>query len=325
MKFTSSVILFLVTLSLLPMVVFEYPNLSKLATAQQNDDGHFNFVAAGDWGCGNDAQNTFAVMKKMEPELYLGLGDYSYESTMDCWYDIVESVGSALKVVVGNHDTEGSLLSSLMDKFKLADQYYSFDYRNTHFLALSSELNSGKDAGQLRFADNDLNKARSNVSIDWIVVYFHRPIYSGSGMDYPRMRDMYHPLFDKYDVDLVLQGHAHNYQRSYPLEYNEIKPARPLITEHEQSQYHHGSGTVFAVVGTGGESIQSVDKKPYLASMYEGYGCLNVEVNDKSMTIEYYSNGGDTIDNFIIMKNKNDQILDTKNSIQSVGYDQPIK
>jgi hypothetical protein len=59
--------------------------------------------------------------------------------------------------------------------------------------------------------------------------------------------------------------------------------------------------------------------------MYEGYGCLNVEVNDKSMTIEYYSNGGDTIDNFMIVKNKNDQILDTKNSIQSVGYDQPIK
>lgn len=307
------------------MVVFEFPNLSKLATAEQNDGGHFNFVAAGDWGCGNDAQNTFAVMKKMEPELYLGLGDYSYESTMDCWYTIVESVGSALKVVVGNHDTEGSFLRSLMDKFKLADQYYSFDYRNTHFLALSSELNSGKDAGQLRFADNDLNKARSNVSIDWIVVYFHRPIYSGSGVDYPGMRDMYHPLFDKYDVDLVLQGHAHNYQRSYPLEYNEIKPARPLITEHEQSQYHHGSGTVFAVVGTGGESIQSVDKKPYLASLYETYGCLNVEVNDKSMTIEYYSNGGDTIDNFMIMKNKNDQILDTKNSIQSVGYDQPIK
>lgn len=307
------------------MVVFEFLNLSKLATAEQTYGGHFNFVAAGDWGCGNDSQNTFAAMKKMEPELYLGLGDYSYESTMDCWYNIVESVGSALKVVVGNHDTEGSLLRSLMDKFKLTDQYYSFDYRNAHFLALSSELNSGKDAGQLRFADNDLNKARSNVNIDWIVVYFHRPIYSGSGVDYPGMRDMYHPLFDKYDVDLVLQGHAHNYQRSYPLEYNEIKPARPLITEHKQSQYHHGSGTVFAVVGTGGESIQSVDKKPYLASMYEGYGCLNVEVNDKSMTIEYYSNGGDTIDNFMIVKNKNDQILDTRNSIQSVGYDQPIK
>jgi hypothetical protein len=46
------------------------------------------------------------MMKKMEPELYLTLGDYSYEPSLDC-YDIVKSAGSALKVVLGNHDTEG--------------------------------------------------------------------------------------------------------------------------------------------------------------------------------------------------------------------------
>ena len=45
--------------------------------------------------------------EKKEPELYPTSGDYSYEPSLDCCYDSVKSAGSALKVVLGNHDTEG--------------------------------------------------------------------------------------------------------------------------------------------------------------------------------------------------------------------------
>ena len=107
-----------------------------------NRESGFNFVAAGDWGYGNDAENTFSMMKKMKPELYLGLGDYSYESSADCWFDIVKKAGPLMKIVVGNHDTEESLLEDLMNKFGLDKQYYSFNYRNVHFLAPSTELKS---------------------------------------------------------------------------------------------------------------------------------------------------------------------------------------
>ena len=34
------------------------------------------------------------------------------------------------------------------------------------------------------------------------------------------IRDIYHPLFDKYGVDLVFSGDNHNYQRTFPLKYN---------------------------------------------------------------------------------------------------------
>lgn len=308
------------------MTVIEYPDLSKSARAEHNNRGDFNFVAAGDWGCGNDARNTFAMMKRMEPELYLALGDYSYEPSLDCWFNIVKPAGSALKAVVGNHDTEGSLLRTLMNQFDLAKQYYSFDYQNAHFLGLSSELDSGEDTGQFKFANADLAKAKSNPNTDWIIVYFHQPFYSGSGSDNTGMRDMYHPLFEKYNVDLVLTGHAHNYQRSYPLNYNDARQTRPLIVDHEKSQYINGSGTVFTIVGTGGESIQGVDRKPYLASVYEGFGCLNVQINGKSLSAEFYSDEGNTIDHFVIIKNQNNrESFDTKNGLHQVGYNKPLK
>jgi hypothetical protein len=115
---------------------------SSVMTETVKSKSGFNFVAAGDWGCGNAAETTFSMMKKMKPELYLGLGDYSYEPTADCWFDIVEEAGPLLKIAIGNHDSEESLLKDLMNKFGLDKQFYSFDYRNVHFLGLSTELNA---------------------------------------------------------------------------------------------------------------------------------------------------------------------------------------
>src|SRR6478672_3048268 len=325
MKFNiSRKLIYPLLVSVLIMTFYGQSNLSKLTMAEPLDSD-FNFVAAGDWGCDNNAKNTFTMMKSMEPELYLTLGDYSYESTLDCWYDIVKSAGSAMKVVVGNHDTEGSVLSSLMSKFNLDKQYYSFDYQNAHFLGLSSELDSSEDKGQFEFAKADLAKAKSNPNTDWIIVYLHRPFYSGSGADNIGMRDMYHPLFQKYNVDLVLAGHAHNYQRSYPLNYNYARPGRPLIMNNEKSPYINELGTVFVIVGTGGESIQGVDGKPYLASIYEGFGCLNVQIHGKSLSAEFYTDKGETIDRFVIIKDQSNPSFDTNNRVHQVDYNEHLK
>src|SRR5215212_3019664 len=46
----------------------------------------FNFAAAGDWGCTDDTTNTVNNILDKNPELVLGLGDYSYdEDPADCW------------------------------------------------------------------------------------------------------------------------------------------------------------------------------------------------------------------------------------------------
>ena len=237
----------------------------------------FSFVAAGDWGCGNAAEKTFSMMKKMKPELYLGLGDFSYAPSMDCWFDIVKEAGPLMKIVVGNHDTEESSLKDLMNKFGLDKQYYSFNYRNVHFLGLSTELKPDEYDDQFQFASDDLANATLDKKIDWIIVFQHRPLYSGSGMEIEELKEPYHQLFDKYHVDLVLAGHVHNYERSYPILYNEDNPAKPTITDHEKLQYFNPEGTIFAIVGTGGESVRTMDEEPsFLEKTFEGYGCIRI-------------------------------------------------
>lgn len=135
------------------------------------------------------------------------------------------------------------------------------------------------------------------------------------------MTKIYHPIFEEFGIDLVLQGHSHNYQRTYPLLFNEERHSKPIISDKEQSLYHDPKGVIFVVAGTGGESIQPLNKESYLASAYEGYGCLNVEVEGNLMNLEYYSDKYNTIDKFTITKvpqSKNLDLDETK--LQEIGY-----
>ena len=289
--------------------------------AEETDEAEFNFVAAGDWGCGHEALHTLSIMKRMEPELYLGLGDYSYQLSADCWLDIVKSVSNSFKIALGNHDTLNQKLQAYIDEFKLENQYYSFNYHNVHFIALSTELNKNQEKEQLKFVKNDLLETKANKNTDWIIVFFHKPFYS-SNSDITNMRKNYHPLFEDLGVDLVIQGHSHNYQRTYPLLYNEARNSQPIIADKEQSQYEDPLGIIFVIAGTGGESLQPLHKEPFLANSYGGFGCMNVEVKNKSMTVEYYSDTNDIVDKFIITKKSHSSNLDEKNEVQRIGYDE---
>src|ERR671914_2013397 len=64
----------------------------------------FNFAAAGDWGCTDDTRDTVNNIIDKSPELVLGLGDYSYEDTADCWLDIIQPIDNIMKISIGNHE-----------------------------------------------------------------------------------------------------------------------------------------------------------------------------------------------------------------------------
>src|SRR5215207_1122775 len=53
---------------------------------------NFNIAAVGDWGCNSNTDKTVNSIKTQTPELILGLGDYFYESSADCWLDTSETI-----------------------------------------------------------------------------------------------------------------------------------------------------------------------------------------------------------------------------------------
>jgi 3',5'-cyclic AMP phosphodiesterase CpdA len=86
---------------------------------------------------------------------------------------------------------------------------------------------------QYKFVIDDLEKTRENKNIDWIFVMFHKPMYSPQSKQFEEyiIREKYHDIFDKYGVDLVIQGHNHIYSRTLPLSFNEVDISQPVVDQ----------------------------------------------------------------------------------------------
>jgi alkaline phosphatase D len=73
---------------------------------------------------------------------------------------------------------------------------------------------------QTQWLEQTLAAAREDKRVDMIVVQMHQCALSsssaGNGSDLG-IRQTWLPLFDRYSVDLVLNGHDHDYERSYPV------------------------------------------------------------------------------------------------------------
>jgi len=137
--------------------------------------------------------------------------------------------------------------------------YYSFDYSNVHFISYSTET-SYKDApfgdasnygDELAWLEADLieaNLPENRQKHPWIIVGGHRPIYSScegySAAGVPinswsppsnslTLQQVFEDLFNKYKVDLILNGHVHSYERNYPTYKNKrtsgyVNPTSPM-------------------------------------------------------------------------------------------------
>jgi predicted MPP superfamily phosphohydrolase len=256
---------------------------------------NFNFAAAGDWACTSHTTDTVNNIVDKVPELVLGLGDLSYEDTVDCWLEIVEPIDDNMKIAIGNHEVEEGepKLTQYMEHFGLTEQYYSFDYQNVHFTVMSDYLPYEAGSEQYTFVQNDLAKAAADPNIDWIVIVHHDQEYASTKIheipDENEWKEAYHPLFEQYNIDLVLQGHQHNYQRTYPIKYDSDTPISPIITERNRSTNTNPEGQIFLTVGTAGASLHSLNgnKAPYLITAQdEVYGFLNVDItaNDVETT-----------------------------------------
>jgi hypothetical protein len=271
----------------------------------------FNFVAAGDYGCDKKAHETVNHMQNKSPELVLALGDLSYQKGADCWFQMMSPLINKTKMVFGDHEynfKNSSRLDEYLQKFNLTKQYYSFNYGNVHFLAMSSEVPFDKDSKQYKFVNDDLKSTSENKSINWIVAYIYEMLYTSPTFHKPTdtIRDIYHPIFDKYHVDLVLQAHSHNYQRTYPIKYNDKDASKPVIADKNEADYNNTDGTIFAVVGTAGADLHNfTGQAPFVVKQFQRFGFLDVNItgNGRIMKGTFYENrDGTDKDHFTITK-----------------------
>ena len=189
----------------------------------------FRFVALGDVGTGNIGQNAIAqVMNdyyRQQPyKLVLLTGDNIYEdgeirrigATFSKPYYFLRKQEVPFYAVLGNHDvrTNNGRDQVNFSSFNMEGRYYTFIQGIVQFFALDTNKNTDWSQ-QLIWLEQTLAESTAT----WKVVFGHHPLYSsgihGSSQE---LIAKLSPLFVRHGVQLYVNGHDHNYERTIPIE-----------------------------------------------------------------------------------------------------------
>jgi hypothetical protein len=199
-------------------------------------------------------------------------------SAWDSYFDVLgPSAAQSIPWMVGmgNHDVEpltDNGFAGILARFPHLGEnkatagsgskvVQSFKYGNVAIIGLDDSdvsaldtVNNGYTGGrQTTWLIEQLTKYRDPRSgVDFIVVFFHHcPYCSGGPCSDGGDRYAWQPVFDRFDVDLVINGHNHLYERVYPMRNNivkaEVPPGGTIDPVHD--------GTTYICTGGGGQSL----------------------------------------------------------------------
>jgi len=181
---------------------------------------------------------------------------------------------------------------------ELKEQAYYIDYQGVRFISLDVNVYANEafsESAKQRIGDAQLawlEELLKNNPNRWTIVVQHQPIYPiAKGRDYVEMRNALLPLYDKYRVDLVLQGHDHTYARTHKLAAGKVvSPSQP--------------GTIYAISVSGPKMYEIQDAfAPLRATTLAHTQAFQViEMDGDKLTYSAYEIEGSQIDHFQIVK-----------------------
>ena len=179
----------------------------------------FEFLVYGDTRSRHEVhQKVVDRMVKFDPDFVLHTGDLVANGTETAQWPTFFSIEKALLAktaffpTLGNHDRGAAQYYGFLQ----AKPYYSFDWGEVHVAAINTDIGNVKGdkdqfwEEQTRWLETDL---RENGRAALKFVVFHHPPFSAVRRRGTNERTLQlTPLFEKYGVTAVFNGHDHNYQ-----------------------------------------------------------------------------------------------------------------
>ena len=267
------------------------PAPASATVALPNKTDSFKFLTFGDFGTGDKTQYETAdqMVKlrarfKFDTVVLLGDNLYGSERPQDFSskfeepYKALLDGGVKFYASLGNHDAREQRYYKLFNMD--GKLYYSFSPKaNIRFFALESTYPVPE---QIKWLEDELKASGS----DWKIAFFHHPLYSSGeshGSD-TQLRSVLEPLFLKYNVSVVLNGHDHFYER--------VKPQK---------------GIAYFVVGSGGQlRAGNIDRSTGLTA--SGFDTdrvfLAAEIAGDEMYFNAISRQGAIVDSGVLTRRK---------------------
>jgi hypothetical protein len=262
-----------------------------------SDDPEIKVLVLGDTRDGYDIWGRLLKkgFQEFSPDLILFTGDAvtfgALQDEWDTFFDAAEGVLESVPMIAahGNHDTNSVNFFSLF-AMPGNEQVFSMDYGAFHLTMLNdTPENDGDIAGKERdFLQADL---AAHANAPWKIAMHHKPLWSNAGNhgSDPVLQAQWGPLYDQYHVDLVVNGHDHNYERSFPMFGNQVK-ATPA------------EGTVYLVAGSAGAELYDNGTGFSTAYSEKTQNTAVLTVRKKSLVLDAYRADGTKMETFTIDK-----------------------
>lgn len=309
----------------------------------------FRFWVVGDSGTGGSPQRAvrdamLAHVGDAMPDLYLHVGDMAYGDGTDAeftdyFYDVYADILRRTPIwpAIGNHEAHtsdsGSESGPYYQGYVLpragesggvpsgTEAWYAFDHANVHFIALDS-ADSSRSLGSpmLEWLEEDLAANES----EWVVVFFHHPPYTKGTHDsdtestHVQMRQNVIPILEAWDVDVVLGGHSHIYERSFLAHgaYDTPTTSAGHIVDPGDGRFDGdgpydlvGPGAVYVVAGHGGAGIGGDADHPMMFFSEVAHGSVIVDVDGGVMTLTNIRRDGVITDTVTLVKGEGAHLI----------------
>ncbi|WP_432719101.1 metallophosphoesterase [Pectinatus frisingensis] len=276
--------------------------------SQSNDYNVWRDTAQAAWNSNPDAQ------------FFINIGDLvdngEDHNQWNAWFDAIENMIQTIPAVplLGNHETytrnwkvrmpEAYLhlfaLPEIMPK-KYQNQYYSFDYGAVHFIVINTQIGEMEQfqpdmlSDELTWVENDIE----NTQKKWKIVLMHKDVLQYGFQNRPEPREegftdegrRFMPLFDKYNVDVVLTGHLHTYRNR----------------GHIRNFVRDESGPLYIITGVAGDvrypglwKQHSLDQT--LAPQPETDNYMTMDASNNVLTFSSFLPNGELIDRVSVNK-----------------------
>ena len=263
----------------------------------------FSFIYMGDAQNGLDKWGVLlhnAYRARPDAAFYLMAGDlvnrgaerWDWDSFFEYSKDVFDR--RPIVPVLGNHEYQSPEPVLYHAHFALPhngpktipdERAYAFEYSNAKFIILDSNLSAAKQTAWLE-------KQLANTKAIWKFVSYHHPAYSSGGnRDNPDVRELWTPLFDKYHVDLALQGHDHAYLRTYPM-----RGQKRVATTKDGTVY------VISVSGTKHYVQTPHDYTEVGLMKVSTYQVLDIQITGNRLVYRAHDVDGTVRDEFVIQK-----------------------
>jgi len=263
---------------------------SSTPSPSPSEKARYGFILIGDFGTQDLSEAAVAARAKIWVRTrafdgFVTLGDNVYGSGdpddfRAAWtkpYGWVDRRGVPVVWTLGNHDIETRDGRPEIKFFHMPGRWYAQTIGPVEFVVLDANQPDSREQRKW------LRSTLAASDAPWTVVVFHQPAYScGSHGSTPEVQSQWVPLFRRFHVSVVVNGHDHDYQR--------FPPQR---------------GVTYVVEGEGGAGLYEVGECPEgtpdpVVADDTHHGFLYLSATTRKLTGRAVSDDGTVLDTFVL-------------------------